>query len=178
MMLCCALLHRPFGSSILLATLDPNGPQLYGIEPSGSYVRYFGTAVGKGRQVGCMGALTSQLGGAWHVGSQSAAQMRQEHLNRLYVRDIACCCERASVDITCSHPNCCPCALALSQAAKNEIEKLKLTEMTSRQAVIEVAKILQKVRKQGYGTSSASQFWQGHLLTCFLLPWALRWFRL
>mmetsp|Transcript_4078 Transcript_4078/g.6693 ORF Transcript_4078/g.6693 Transcript_4078/m.6693 type:complete len:250 (-) Transcript_4078:349-1098(-) len=71
---------RPFGSSLLLAAMDSNGPQLYGIEPSGSYVRYFGTAVGKGRQ-----------------------------------------------------------------SAKNEIEKLKLTEMTARQAVIEVAKILHKV---------------------------------
>lgn len=42
---------RPFGTSMLLAAYDKNGPQLYGIEPSGTCVRYFGTAVGKGRQV-------------------------------------------------------------------------------------------------------------------------------
>jgi 20S proteasome subunit alpha 7 len=37
---------------VLLATYDEaQGPQLYSIETSGVCVRYFGTAVGKGRQV-------------------------------------------------------------------------------------------------------------------------------
>ena len=31
--------------------MDKNGPQLYTIEPSGACTRYFGNAVGKGRQV-------------------------------------------------------------------------------------------------------------------------------
>eukprot|EP01026_Neomeris_dumetosa_P002520 TRINITY_DN10677_c0_g1_i7.p1 TRINITY_DN10677_c0_g1~~TRINITY_DN10677_c0_g1_i7.p1 ORF type:complete len:258 (-),score=46.61 TRINITY_DN10677_c0_g1_i7:253-1026(-) len=42
---------RPFGCSLLLATHDEkNGFQLYQIEPSGNYGRYFGTSVGKARQ--------------------------------------------------------------------------------------------------------------------------------
>lgn len=72
---------RPFGCTVLLGVYDQSGPQLYAIEPSGTSVRYFGTAAGKGRQ-----------------------------------------------------------------AARNEIEKLKLNELTARQAVVEVAKILHKVR--------------------------------
>uniref|UniRef100_A0A7S0WL28 Proteasome subunit alpha type-3 n=1 Tax=Chlamydomonas leiostraca TaxID=1034604 RepID=A0A7S0WL28_9CHLO len=74
---------RPFGSTLLLAAHDKSGPQLYCIEPSGTCVRYFGTAVGKGRQ-----------------------------------------------------------------AARNEIEKLNLKDMTARQAVTEVAKILHKVHDE------------------------------
>ncbi|KAL0282023.1 UNVERIFIED_CONTAM: Proteasome subunit alpha type-3 [Sesamum angustifolium] len=67
---------RPFGCGVILGGYDRDGPQLYMIEPSGISYRYFGAAIGKGRQ-----------------------------------------------------------------AAKTEIEKLKLSEMTCRQGVIEVAKI-------------------------------------
>ncbi len=42
--------RRPYGSAILLAAYDKTGPQLYHIEPSGVAHRYYGTAVGKGRQ--------------------------------------------------------------------------------------------------------------------------------
>mmetsp|Transcript_40904 Transcript_40904/g.130675 ORF Transcript_40904/g.130675 Transcript_40904/m.130675 type:complete len:114 (-) Transcript_40904:92-433(-) len=59
------------------------GPQLYMVEPSGTAHRYFGTAVGKGRQ-----------------------------------------------------------------AAKTEIERLKLEEMTCREAVVEVAKIIYSVHDE------------------------------
>eukprot|EP00891_Asterochloris_glomerata_P004683 jgi/Astpho2/4683/Aster-00244 len=41
---------RPFGTSTLLAVYDEKGPQLYLVEPSGVSARFFGTAVGKGRQ--------------------------------------------------------------------------------------------------------------------------------
>eukprot|EP00775_Hariotina_reticulata_P013232 gene13232-13363_t len=41
---------RPYGVASLLATYDQAGPQLHLIEPSGVAHRYFGTAVGKGRQ--------------------------------------------------------------------------------------------------------------------------------
>eukprot|EP01024_Parvocaulis_polyphysoides_P001229 TRINITY_DN1033_c0_g1_i2.p2 TRINITY_DN1033_c0_g1~~TRINITY_DN1033_c0_g1_i2.p2 ORF type:complete len:273 (+),score=51.27 TRINITY_DN1033_c0_g1_i2:48-821(+) len=42
---------RPFGCSLLTAVHDEkNGFQLYSIEPSGNFGRYFGTSVGKGRQ--------------------------------------------------------------------------------------------------------------------------------
>jgi 20S proteasome subunit alpha 7 len=41
---------RPYGSAALLATRDNNGPALYLLEPSGVAHRYYGTAVGKGRQ--------------------------------------------------------------------------------------------------------------------------------
>jgi hypothetical protein len=40
------------------------------------------------------------------------------------------------------------------QAAKNEIEKLKLSEMTCKQAVMEAARILHKVRGEGWGWGS------------------------
>ncbi|KAJ9515580.1 hypothetical protein QJQ45_021719 [Haematococcus lacustris] len=78
-----AAYKRPFGCTMLLSAYDKSGPQLYAIEPSGACVRYFGTAVGKGRQ-----------------------------------------------------------------AARNEIEKLKLEEMSAREAVKEVAKILHKVHDE------------------------------
>lgn len=74
---------RPFGTAMLLATFDKDGPQLYLIEPSGTAHRYFGTAVGKGRQ-----------------------------------------------------------------AAKTEIERLKLDELTCEQGVMEVAKILLSVHDE------------------------------
>ena len=50
--LSCSLLFlcRPYGSAAFIATYDANGPQLYLVEPSGVAHRYFGTAVGKGRQ--------------------------------------------------------------------------------------------------------------------------------
>ncbi|XP_033252771.1 proteasome subunit alpha type-3-like [Drosophila miranda] len=42
---------RPFGLSIILASWDENGgPQLYKIEPSGSYFGYFACASGKAKQ--------------------------------------------------------------------------------------------------------------------------------
>lgn len=74
---------RPYGVGTLLGVYDKTGPQLYHVEPSGIAYRYFGTAVGKGRQ-----------------------------------------------------------------AAKTEIERLKLDEMTSREAVMQVAKILYQVHDE------------------------------
>lgn len=71
---------RAFGVGTLLAIYDAEGPQLFQIEASGNSHRYFGTAVGKGRQT-----------------------------------------------------------------AKTEIERLKLTEMTCREAVIAAAKIIYQV---------------------------------
>eukprot|EP00955_Chlamydomonas_euryale_P063970 358826-Chlamydomonas_euryale.AAC.12 len=71
---------RPYGSTMLLGTYDKTGPSLHMIDPSGTSYRYFGAAVGKGRQL-----------------------------------------------------------------ARNEIEKLKLSEMTCREAVVEAAKILHRV---------------------------------
>ncbi|KAF8062974.1 PAG1 [Scenedesmus sp. PABB004] len=41
---------RPYGVASLLAVYDKAGPQLYLVEPSGVAHRYFGTAVGQGRQ--------------------------------------------------------------------------------------------------------------------------------
>lgn len=42
---------RPFGATVLLACQSIEGPQLYMIEPSGSYWGYHGAAIGKGKQV-------------------------------------------------------------------------------------------------------------------------------
>jgi len=71
---------RPFGCSVLLASVDKRGPQLYMTDPSGTSWGYFGCAVGKG-----------------------------------------------------------------SRAAKTEIEKLNLVEMTAREAVKHAARIIYMV---------------------------------
>ncbi|KAK8990935.1 hypothetical protein V6N11_061967 [Hibiscus sabdariffa] len=76
-------LFLPFGCGIILGGYDRDGPQLYMVEPSGISYKYFGAAIGKGKQ-----------------------------------------------------------------AAKTEIEKLKLSEMTCREGVIEVAKIIYKVHDE------------------------------
>ncbi|KAL9229347.1 hypothetical protein vseg_004824 [Gypsophila vaccaria] len=74
---------RPLGSAVILGGYDRDGPQLYMVEPSGISYRYFGAAIGKGKQ-----------------------------------------------------------------AAKTEIEKLNLSEMTCREGVLEVAKIIYKVHDE------------------------------
>jgi len=71
---------RPFGCSVLLASVDKRGPQLYMTDPSGTSWGYFGCAVGKG-----------------------------------------------------------------SRAAKTEIEKLNLVEMTAREAVKHAARLIYMV---------------------------------
>lgn len=38
---------RPFGVSLLLAGYDDNGPQLYQVDPSGSYFAWKASAIGK-----------------------------------------------------------------------------------------------------------------------------------
>lgn len=38
---------RPFGVSLLMAGYDSNGPQLYQIDPSGSYFAWKASAIGK-----------------------------------------------------------------------------------------------------------------------------------
>lgn len=45
---------------------------------------------------------------------------------------------------------CNPVWLHDLQAARNEIEKLKLSEMTAREAVMEAAKLLHKVKGQDF----------------------------
>lgn len=77
---------RPYGVCTLLATYGKEGPQLYLVEPSGTTHRYFGTAVGKGRQ-----------------------------------------------------------------GAKNEIEKLKLEELSCQEGIKAVAKILHQVHDEEKG---------------------------
>eukprot|EP00271_Cylindrocystis_brebissonii_P014592 TRINITY_DN35990_c0_g1_i1.p1 TRINITY_DN35990_c0_g1~~TRINITY_DN35990_c0_g1_i1.p1 ORF type:complete len:252 (+),score=47.98 TRINITY_DN35990_c0_g1_i1:143-898(+) len=74
---------RPCGASVIIGGYDQEGPQLYMVEPSGVSYKYFGTAIGKGRQ-----------------------------------------------------------------AAKTEIEKLKLKEMTCREGVKAVAKIIYSVHDE------------------------------
>jgi hypothetical protein len=46
-----ALSPRPYGATVLLATYDQSGPMLHMVDPSGTSYRYFGAAVGKGRQL-------------------------------------------------------------------------------------------------------------------------------
>lgn len=48
--LLCYTIHRgvrPFGVSLLVAGLDENGPQLYQVDPSGSYWGWKASAIGK-----------------------------------------------------------------------------------------------------------------------------------
>eukprot|EP00899_Mesostigma_viride_P001855 jgi/Mesvir1/11670/Mv00064-RA.1 len=75
--------YRPTGAAVLLGVYDRDGPQLYMIDPSGVAHRYFGAALGKGRQ-----------------------------------------------------------------AAKTEIERLNLSEMTCREAVKALAKIIHSVHDE------------------------------
>jgi 20S proteasome subunit alpha 7 len=42
---------RPFGSAVIIASVDQNGPHLYMAEPSGVCWGYFGCAIGKGKQI-------------------------------------------------------------------------------------------------------------------------------
>ncbi|CAG9464694.1 unnamed protein product [Pedinophyceae sp. YPF-701] len=72
---------RPFGAAALVAVYGDDGPQLYLCEPNGNAHRFFGTAIGKGRQ-----------------------------------------------------------------AAKTEIERLDLQNITCREAVAEIAKMMYKLR--------------------------------
>ncbi|KAL0928239.1 hypothetical protein M5K25_000111 [Dendrobium thyrsiflorum] len=41
---------RPFGCGVILGGYDRDGPGLYMVEPSGVSYRYFGAAIGKGKQ--------------------------------------------------------------------------------------------------------------------------------
>lgn len=38
---------RPFGVSLMMAGFDDNGPQLYQVDPSGSYFAWKASAIGK-----------------------------------------------------------------------------------------------------------------------------------
>lgn len=45
---------RPFGVSLMLAGCDDNGPQLYQIDPSGTYFAWKASAIGKNMvRLGC-----------------------------------------------------------------------------------------------------------------------------
>ncbi|KAM7307994.1 proteasome subunit alpha type-5 [Ixodes scapularis] len=43
-------MSRPFGVAILFAGIDPKGPQLYHMDPSGTYVQYDAKAIGSGSE--------------------------------------------------------------------------------------------------------------------------------
>ncbi|KAL6555291.1 Phosphoprotein associated with glycosphingolipid-enriched microdomains 1 [Orobanche gracilis] len=96
---------RPFGSGVILSGYDRDGPQLYMVEPSGVSYRYFGAAIGKGRQA----AKTPSF-------SEASAPSAPQVIG--------------------------------SVVALLEIEKLKLSEMTCRQGVVEVAKIIYGVHDE------------------------------
>lgn len=44
---------RPFGTSVLIATYDKDGPELYQVDPSGVSNRFFATATGKAKSGAC-----------------------------------------------------------------------------------------------------------------------------
>lgn len=41
---------RPFGVAIMFAGIDNNGPQLFHLDPSGTYVQYNAKAIGSGSE--------------------------------------------------------------------------------------------------------------------------------
>jgi len=41
---------RPFGVAILFAGIDKDGPQLFHLDPSGTYVQYHAKAIGSGSE--------------------------------------------------------------------------------------------------------------------------------
>ena len=43
-------MYRPFGVAILFAGLDDNGPQLYHMDPSGTYLQFDAKAIGSGSE--------------------------------------------------------------------------------------------------------------------------------
>lgn len=44
------LQSRPFGVAIMFAGIDNNGPQLFHLDPSGTYVQYNAKAIGSGSE--------------------------------------------------------------------------------------------------------------------------------
>lgn len=44
------LQSRPFGVAIMFAGIDSNGPQLFHLDPSGTYVQYNAKAIGSGSE--------------------------------------------------------------------------------------------------------------------------------
>merc|ERR1712226_691077 len=44
------VMSRPFGVAILFAGLDDNGPQLYHMDPSGTYLQFDAKAIGSGSE--------------------------------------------------------------------------------------------------------------------------------
>ncbi|RYR32651.1 hypothetical protein Ahy_A10g047187 [Arachis hypogaea] len=112
---------RPFGCGVILGGYDRDGPQLYMVEPSGVSYRYFGAAIGKGRQAAKTEVILLSIS---IVGFLLA--FRPGRLDQ--------CMRILSL-----------CSLGVWGG---EIEKLKLTDMTCRQGVIEVAKIIYGVHDE------------------------------
>lgn len=52
---------RPFGVALLIAGVDENGPQLFHVDPSGTFMRYDAKSIGSGSE----GAQT-ELQDSWH----------------------------------------------------------------------------------------------------------------
>uniref|UniRef100_M8BND3 Proteasome endopeptidase complex n=1 Tax=Aegilops tauschii TaxID=37682 RepID=M8BND3_AEGTA len=99
---------RPFGCGVILGGYDRDGPQLYMIEPSGLSYKYFGAALGKGRQA----AKTHLL----------------KYLERQTFRNGG--------------------TITVIFYENWEIEKLKLSELTCREGIVEVAKIIYGVHDE------------------------------
>ncbi|KAB5540714.1 hypothetical protein DKX38_013688 [Salix brachista] len=103
---------RPFGCGVILGGYDRDGPQLYMVEPSGISYRYFGAAIGKGKQA----AKTS--------------------LNIVYSFEANLSIGKGTIF-----------SVGIN-LYRREIEKLKLSEMTCREGVLEVAKIIYKLHDE------------------------------
>lgn len=60
---------RPFGVSLLMAGYDENGPQLYQVDPSGSYFAWKASAIGKNMVSAALVEFLLLLGGVGRGGS-------------------------------------------------------------------------------------------------------------
>ena len=78
---------RPFGVSLMLAGCDENGPQLYQIDPSGSYFAWKASAIGK-NMVRCL-CRAAPDPACWQADAHARAQVNAKtFLEKRYADDM------------------------------------------------------------------------------------------
>lgn len=160
--------RRPYGAAGLLATYDDEGPALYLVEPSGAAHKYHGTAVGAWSASRLYGLSKHQCVSVLFSGMlrTQACTHLQYHVTwcaaaRVYLSPFESCSCVSHVTATgpafggglrvmhrettiLVHSPCVTVHLQVGkarQAVKNELEKMKLGQITCREAVVEAAKM-------------------------------------
>lgn len=86
---------RPFGVSLLMAGYDDNGPQLYQIDPSGSYFAWKASGGGKARGAAAAGAA-AQEGCRWAAAVVEVLTVRGSGASRSGSNSSGLCGSRGS----------------------------------------------------------------------------------